>query len=76
MDTAILLYVSIDIETDGPHPLLNSMRELCAVAYNAREQEVDSIDVIMSAAKEKTVNESTMTRFWAKHPEAWAYVTG
>jgi hypothetical protein len=66
------VYVSTDIETDGPIPGPNSMLSLGSVAFLADGTEVGSFSVNLVQLFGATPDPSTMTEFWVKHPEAWA----
>jgi DNA polymerase III alpha subunit (gram-positive type) len=68
------LYISVDIEADGPIPGENSMLSLGAVAIT-RDGEVKSewyrkMYPIPGASQDPV----TMREFWANQPEAWAEV--
>lgn len=66
--------VSIDIETDGPAPGLNSMLALGAVAYDEEDNELDTwyftFDPLPGASQDPDI-----MKWWATQPEAWAEVT-
>jgi len=65
------LYVSTDIETDGPIPGANSMLSFASVAYNGEGQELDSFAANLETLPEATPDARTM-EWWQKQPEAWA----
>jgi hypothetical protein len=66
--------VSIDIESDGPAPGLNSMLALGAAAFSQDDTELDcwyyTLDPLPGASR----NPETMA-WWKTQPEAWAEVT-
>lgn len=70
------IYVSVDIEADGPIPGRNSMLSLGAAAFL---REGKSKDFAMKGTFSANLEElpgsvrdaDTMENFWAKNPEAW-----
>lgn len=69
------LYVSIDIETDGPAPGINSMLALGAAVFTEdADDHVDTFYATMRPAGHTSQNVDTMA-WWATQPEAWAEVT-
>jgi hypothetical protein len=68
------VFVSIDIETDGPAPGLNSMLALGAVAYDGREAEIGTWYATFEPLPDAVPDDKTMD-WWATQPEAWAEVT-
>lgn len=66
------MYVSIDIETDGQCPGLNSMLSLGAVAY-FDGQEISEFEVNLYPLDDAIQNPDTMD-WWRTQPEAWEYV--
>ncbi len=67
------IYVSIDIECDGPIPSSFSMLSLGAVAFDDGGVEIDSFSVNLHPLPKARTNPETM-RWWKTHPEAWAAV--
>jgi hypothetical protein len=67
------IFVSIDIETDGPAPGVNSMLALGAVAYDEHETELDTWYFTFDPLPDASQNPDTMA-WWATQPEAWAEV--
>lgn len=66
-------FFSIDIETDGPVPLKNSILSIAIVAFDGSGTEVDSWEVNLKSVEGGVRDSKTMTEFWDKNPEAWAY---
>jgi DNA polymerase III epsilon subunit-like protein len=66
------LYISLDIEADGPVPGLYSMISLGAVAFQ-NGQEVAEFYKTMDPLPDATQHPDTM-KFWARFPEAWEEV--
>jgi len=58
------VYVSVDIESDGPCPGLNSMLQLGAVAFDEWGKELDSFQRNLELLPEATQNASTM-EWWS-----------
>jgi DNA polymerase III alpha subunit (gram-positive type) len=64
------IYISIDIETDGPCPGVNSMISLGAAAYDWDGTLVDTWTMNFERIPDGVQNPSTMD-FWSENPEAW-----
>lgn len=69
------IFVSIDIETDGPCPGLNSMLALGAVAYDQWENQLGTWYSTFAPLLDCSPDPETMD-WWATQPEAWAEVSG
>lgn len=68
------IYISIDIETDGQAPGINSMLAVGAVAYAASGKEVSAFYRTILPLSWCAPLPKTMA-WWREHPEAWAEVT-
>jgi hypothetical protein len=68
------IYVSIDIETDGPCPGVHSMRSLGAVGFDEDGKERGSFLINFEPIPNGLTDPSTM-QFWNRNPEAWAKAT-
>jgi 3'-5' exoribonuclease Rv2179c-like domain len=69
------IFVSVDIETDGPCPGLNSMLALGAVAYDGQENQLGTWYSTLAPLMDCARDPGTM-EWWATQPEAWAEVSG
>jgi hypothetical protein len=68
------VYVSIDIEADGPIPGINSMLSLGAAAFQLGDRTpVATFEANMFPLPEAIADIDTMD-WWQRQPEAWAYV--
>jgi hypothetical protein len=65
------VYVSTDIETDGPIPGANSMLSFASIAYDESGRELGSFAANLETLPEATPNARTMD-WWRTQPEAWA----
>lgn len=65
------IYVSTDIETDGPIPGRYSMLSLGSAAFSADSQLLDTFSINLSPLPGAQQQPETMA-WWAEHPEAWA----
>lgn len=65
------IYVSTDIETDGPIPGSYSMLSLGSAAYSCGSQLLDTFSINLSALPGAQQHPETMA-WWIEHPEAWA----
>ena len=68
------LYISIDVEADGPVPGLNSMLSLGAVAMTLDKQIIDTFSANLFPLEEAVADEDTMINFWENNPAAWEAV--
>ena len=64
------LYISIDIESDGPIPGVNSMLSLGAAAYTKDKKLLDVFSSNLHFLSDATHNPDTM-EWWKTQPEAW-----
>ena len=71
------IYVSVDIEADGPIPADNSMLNLGAAAFDLSGKSplvpIATFEVNIEPALGATQDPDTMG-FWARNPEAWAQI--
>jgi DNA polymerase III alpha subunit (gram-positive type) len=65
------IYVSTDIETDGPVPVLHSMLSFASAAFRADGALLDTFSANLETLPGATQHPETM-RFWETQPEAWA----
>lgn len=71
MNTMRELYVSTDIETDGPIVGKNAMLSLGSAVFTADKQLLATFSANLETPPECQPDESTMT-WWSTQPEAWA----
>jgi len=68
------IYISFDIECDGPCPGLHSLLSLGAVAFNAElptgQQEIGAWQANFELLEEATTSDAT-TAFWLQHPHEY-----
>jgi DNA polymerase III alpha subunit (gram-positive type) len=74
METPNIIYISLDMEADGPVPGRNSMLSLGAVAYDADGTEIGWYGQNLSPLPGAEQNPATML-WWANYPQAWATIT-
>ncbi len=65
-------YISVDIETNGPIPMVNSMLSIGAAACSPERGIFDQFSVNLLEFPGSTEDEKTMTEFWAKYPKEYA----
>ena len=68
------IYVSVDVETDGPIPGPHSMLSLGTAAYlvsGVSKQLVATFEAVLDTLPGAAGHPETMA-WWSKHPEAWA----
>ena len=64
------IYVSTDIETDGPIPGPNSMLSFGSAAFTAEGRLLSTFEANLEALPGASGNQGTMN-WWATQPEAW-----
>lgn len=64
------IYISTDVETDGPIPGPHSMLSLGSAAYQADKTLVSTFEVNLETLPDATGHPDTMA-WWQKHPKAW-----
>lgn len=64
------VYVSVDVETDGPIPGPHSMLSLGAAAFNAEGAMTDTFTINLETLPGGTGDERTMA-WWRSQPKAW-----
>lgn len=65
------IYVSTDVEADGPVPGLNSMLSLASAAYTADKKLLSTFSANLETLPGASPHPKT-TEWWATQPEAWA----
>jgi hypothetical protein len=65
------IYISTDVETDGPIPGPHSMLSLGSAAYTADKSLISTFSVNLETLPEATAHPKT-AEWWATQPEAWA----
>jgi len=65
------IYVSTDVETDGPIPGPHSMLSLGAAAYRANGDLVSTFTVNLETLPEASGHPDTM-KWWSERPKQWA----
>ena len=65
------IYVSTDIETDGPIPGPHSMLSFASAAYTAGGDLVSTFNANLATLPGARGDQETMA-WWAAHPQAWA----
>jgi DNA polymerase III alpha subunit (gram-positive type) len=65
------VFVSVDVETDGPLPGPNSMLSFGAAAFSEDEGPVGTFEANLHTLPEASANPDT-ARWWLTQPEAWA----
>jgi 3' exoribonuclease, RNase T-like len=71
MPESIEIYVSTDIEADGPIPGPHSMISFASAAFSADQQLLDTFTVNLETLPGAVGHPDTMA-WWAGQPEAWA----
>ncbi len=64
------IYVSTDVETDGPIPGPHSMLSLASAAFNAGGRLVSTFSANLEVLPGASVHPETM-KWWESHPAAW-----
>jgi len=66
------IYISVDIESDGPIPGPNSMLSLGAAAFTPEKGLVSTFSENLLELPGAKPDPITKSEFWDKNPEAWA----
>ena len=66
------IYISTDIETDGPIPGPNSMLSFGSAAYSDQGRLLSTFAANLELLDGANPDEKTMSEFWSKQPEAWS----
>jgi len=66
-------YISVDVETDGPIPSVNSMLGIGAVAFDTHEKLLSRFAVNLLPLENAVQNPATML-WWERHLIAWSYL--
>ncbi|MEW6129626.1 MAG: 3'-5' exoribonuclease [Acidobacteriota bacterium] len=64
------IYVSTDVETDGPIPGINSMLSFASAAYTVDKTLIATFEANLETLPEANPNPETMA-WWKTQPEAW-----
>src|SRR5215813_7243256 len=65
------IYLSTDVETDGPIPGPHSMLSIGSAAYTADKQLVATFSANLETLPDASAHPKT-AEWWATQPEAWA----
>lgn len=65
------IYISTDVETDGPIPGPHSMLSFGSAAYTADKRLIDTFSANLQTLPEASGHPDTL-RWWATQPQAWA----
>jgi hypothetical protein len=64
------IYVSTDVEADGPIPGIYSMLSFASAAYTPNKQLIDTFTANLETLPEAKTDSETM-KWWKTQPEAW-----
>jgi hypothetical protein len=67
------IYISTDVETDGPIPGPNSMLNFASAAYKADGERLGTFTANLEFLPGASGHPRTM-EFWSRHPEVWAAI--
>jgi hypothetical protein len=68
------LYLSFDIEADGPSPTVNSMLSIGIYGFNGRGDEVVSYQRNIEPLRNRIMDKQTKEDFWDKNPEMYEFI--
>lgn len=66
------IYVSTDIESDGPIPGPHSMLSFGSAAFTVKDGLIGTFEANLEQLPGASPDPKTMNEFWDKQPEAWA----
>lgn len=67
------IYISIDVETDGPVPLQNSLLSIGAAAFKEDGTLLDTFEANLEKLPSASEHPETM-KWWSQQKEAWEYL--
>lgn len=73
--TTKTVYLSFDIEADGPSPARNNMISLGICGLDINCNELYRYEANILPLVDHSVDPATMARFWDKNPVAWTHAT-
>lgn len=68
------VYMTINVESDGPDPALNNMLELSCVLHFENGTVIDELNIKFIPLPNRKPDSFTMLNFWNVNPEAWDWV--
>jgi gas vesicle protein len=68
------VYMTINVECDGPDPALNNLLELSCVLHFENGIIIDELNIKFIPLPNRKPDQFTMINFWNVNPEAWAWV--
>jgi len=69
------VYMTINVECDGPDPALNNLLELSCVLHFENGLVIDELNIKFFPLPNKKPDSFTMENFWNVNREAWNWVT-
>ena len=69
------VYITINVESDGPDPALNNLLELSCILHFENGTVIDELNVKFTPLPNRKPDPFTMENFWNVNPEAWIWVT-
>lgn len=69
------VYMTINVESDGPDPALNNLLELSCVLHFENGTVIDELNIKFTPLPNRKPDSFTMENFWNVNPEAWRWVT-
>ena len=68
------VYMTINVESDGPDPALNNMLELSCVLHFENGTIIDELNIKFIPLPNRKPDQFTMLNFWNVNPDAWEWV--
>lgn len=69
------VYMTINVESDGPDPALNNLLELSCVLHFENGTVISELNIKFTTLPNRKADQFTMSNFWNVNPEAWNWVT-
>lgn len=69
------VYMTINVESDGPDPALNNLLELSCVLHFENGTVIDELNIKFTPLPNRKPDSFTIENFWNVNPEAWRWVT-
>jgi len=69
------VYMSINVESDGPDPALNNLLELSCILHFENGNTIDELNIKFQPLPNRKPDRFTMENFWNVNQEAWRWVS-
>lgn len=68
------VYMTINIESDGPDPGINNLLELSCILHYESGEIIDELNIKLKPESNRRSDENTINNFWKVNEDAWNWV--